>query len=89
MRYAPTRDFRRKNIVVTNSHGRMPPQMDSIPSGRIAYAHPISSVPFHYPFIPNNRIALPPKIFSLSASEIPFIALIGAMVLGQVEIASP
>jgi hypothetical protein len=45
--------------------------------------------PSDYPFIPNNRIAFPPRIFSLSASEIPFIALIGAIVFGQVEIASP
>lgn len=42
-----------------------------------------------YPLIPNSRIAFPPRIFSLSSSEIPFIALIGAMVFGQVEIASP
>ena len=42
-----------------------------------AYIVPFAFFAAHsYLFIPNNRIALPPKNFSLATSDIPFIAVI-------------
>ena len=58
------------------------------PPGTVGLASRYFSMP-RLPLNPNNRLALPPKTFSLSSSDSPGIDLIVCTVLGHVATASP